>query len=313
MADSLDGSWAVSQGPSGVWSYRASALGSCARALHAERSGMAPINSVFDRYKGEGGIFTLGNLAEEQIETEMRAKGWTFSRQQEEVVLDFGGAQVVGHTDGVGYDGDGDYLMEYKNMGESTLAKFNRNGIDDFDRYKWQISAYMHATDLPCMFVVKPREGGELRSRLIEEPPYSLAEIRKRIMRIEATVESHATPPACMEPKMFPCPFLYLHDDADPTPRMEENYMVDVLASQYDEAREAEKTAKARKDDLNSKLRIELQGVDKVATIAWSVGVATSERISYDTKALEQRYPEIAAELRKTTPISTLRVVRKGK
>lgn len=307
MADSTDGSWAVSQGSDGLWNYRASALGSCQHALALERCGFLPVKSVYAPLQQ---YFDAGNAAEPEVHAELRAQGWHVHGDQDEVVLNVGAvARVVGHIDGrIHTDADPTkYLLEIKNMGETTLDIWNKHGLDGFPRYQWQVSAYMHATKLPLMMIVKPRNGGPLRPRVYEEPPISLGKIVNRVLTIE---NKHAELHTCELPRMSPCPFKYMHDDEPET--VTDDPDLDLVASTYDTIRRQESDLKKMKDDSRDQLKTQLQGASTKDTISWSVGFETRTRTTFDAARFQQDHPDLYSQYMSTTSYEAVSVKRRG-
>lgn len=304
MADSPDGSWAVSEVSPGVWAYRASALGSCPAALAAERAGITPALSVYNPLKK---AFARGNAAQGLVEEELVGKGWTITDQEKEIRLSIvPGIYISGHIDAVGTNPyDFPMVLEIKSFGESNLAKWSKypgGGLEAFPRYAWQLSCYMHAMQMPGMMIIKPANGGELRSALVETPPFSLGAIKARILKIERAVKEKRTL-GCEKPLMYPCPYVFLHEDDDSDiPEVVEDPVLDRLATLYDSARSREKASKEEKAEILEKITEHLHGRVKVDTLEWSVGSTNGNRTTYNAGQLEAEYPEVAEAVRKITP-----------
>lgn len=206
--------------------YRASGSGSCLNALVAAMLG----------YKEDRSKFTHdilmnaakeGNLHEGAIIDELKKDyGWRV----------YGGQDVVedkiiprvfirGHIDGLCIPKGmrNERLLEVKTMSKDRFKKWKAIGdtvrerllSDEFLKYGWQISSYMHAYDnIPAMYVVKNRDSGELMIEEIKLPPVPFKEIRKKIIEAEMWRKKGELP-GCYgsSGEKFFCPFPYLHDD----------------------------------------------------------------------------------------------------
>ncbi len=206
--------------------HRASGLGSCLKGQIAAALGMKPIpvDEASQLRMNEGAIH------EDDVVARLTADGYTVTRQQEEVNLDFhwakragselhqGDARVQGHLDGVLYPNasgspyyGGARVLEIKSMGDTPFKAFKQKGWDAgglIDRYKWQISVYMIATGLEAYVVAKNRNSGELLRHGIEVPFHSLDEITERVAYIEDHVTRGVLPDEC-DNDWF-CPYKYL-------------------------------------------------------------------------------------------------------
>lgn len=257
--------------------YRASALGSdCTRSLVLSRLDYEEKPPPADMLLR----FNEGHLHEGDVLARMRAEGWTIWDEQAEVSLMVTGKiRVVGHIDGKGAmamaEGGPELIhprvVEVKSQSMAEFEAFGARGWDSgiFPKYKWQLSCYMHATGLPAVLVRKNRNNGQLAVEWIDEPFYSLRDIRSRVLSIELLAMDGIGPADC-DGKQYPCPFFYLpgHDAAAvekrqskgvvPVPRRvlagEEARRVDDLARRHEIAKDNEKSAKAAKDAARKQL-----------------------------------------------------------
>lgn len=232
--------------------YRASALGYCTKAQAAKRLGMRqlPWPAMFLAK------FKRGHEIEEEVIADLRAGGYVVVSQQSQVILSVTSTiAIVGHLDGTFRHEDPNLvtanrwrLLEVKSMGASSFNNFQ--GWDTpglFQKYKWQLSALMLATDLPATVIV--REDPELdrtnlalpkprqRSLEVDKPFYSLSDIRARILEIERLVIS-GLPEVC-EQADWPCPVAYLHPERNEP----QDEAVAALVADLRAAREAKKEA----------------------------------------------------------------------
>ncbi len=206
--------------------YRASELGSCTKALVAKRLG----------YEGkpypEGLMarFADGELHEGAIVAELEAGGDGVSHRQHECNLWISDGLVVqGHLDGV-MDGR---VLEIKTMSQSAWDSFVRLRWDTpglIQKYKWQLSVYMLAMGMEATLIVKNKNTGEKQRHGVELPFYTLEQVQERVLAIEHEVASGILPALCDE-AMYPCPFYYLHEDAET--EVVSDFEIENLASQY--------------------------------------------------------------------------------
>lgn len=224
---------------SGPFIYRASELGGCVKALTAKRMGYEPIPYP----ESLTTIFAEGNLHEEAVVRSLVDGGNKVWNQQLEVNLPITSSVVVqGHIDGLVNDDNADWLLEIKSMSSDRFKEYKRLGWATpglIQKYKWQVSAYMIATSLPLMFVVKDRNAGTILSDKVMTPFYSEVEIRARVLGIEAL--SRVGLPAECDVRIWPCPVSYLHDDEV---EVMEDAEIDLLARQYKDAKAKENVAK---------------------------------------------------------------------
>lgn len=114
-------------------------------------------------------------------------------------------------------------VVEAKALGKDFIAKFRREGVGAIPNYAWQLSVEMVATGLPAVYVKaqKGEKGTEDETghrpiigfepiQVYREPPYSLGQIKARVLKIEALAEREEIPEC--DYKMFPCGFWQDHD-----------------------------------------------------------------------------------------------------
>lgn len=267
----------VAVGEDGTVTYRASALGDgCTRALVLSRLGYderPPPQQMQERYNE-------GHLHEGAVLGRMREEGWTIWDEQATVTLMVSGKiRVVGHIDAkgalvtkTGNVGGEARIVEVKTQSKDEFAKFEKDGWEGglWPRYKWQLSCYMLATGLPAVVVRKDRNSGTIRPEWVDEPFYTLAQIRARVLSVEMLAADGIGPEECGPERIWPCPFYYMpgHDGAIdrtisksgtvPVPRRmlvgEEAKVVDRLARRHTIAAANEKSAREAKDSAKRDL-----------------------------------------------------------
>ena len=261
-----------------IW-YRASALGmDCSKALIACRMGYSQVEVSHEPTLER---FAAGTALEESVVELMRAEGWAVWGQQETVTLMLTGkVGMRGHIDGraamppVGVDSQ-QYVAEVKTQSEGEWENFERNGWESgfFPRYAWQVSVYMHATGLPLMLVrgMRSKDNKSIEKiaiSFIDEPFYTVAEIRAKILPIEIAALKGELPTDCSA-RLFPCPVPYLCNEPDREQlEGEQDAIVEAAAKTYEAACKEESLAKKRKDDAKSALLGLLQKGSKIVTMS---------------------------------------------
>ena len=244
----------------GTVQYRASSLGGCDLALLAARLGYdvvpirpdAPIMQVF--------------AAGHRIEEEVLAQREVSSQQKQVWMQVTRRIFVIGHIDGI----EGDYIDEVKSQNQEEWDRFAAHHWDGgfFPKYKWQVSVYMHALNMPLRLIraLRDKEGnwtGEVAVSHVDEPFYSEADIRERVLRTEAAAATGVLSAECSP--VFPCPYFYLHDEIDR--ELIDDEGVEILAKEYAAAQQLEALAKGMKANTRKALRIACE-TDKVTTPA---------------------------------------------
>lgn len=107
-------------------------------------------------------------------------------------------------------------VVECKAFGPDYLKKYKREGLMGFPFYAYQVSVEMAATGMPCLFVIGEKdEDGIVKPDKImwdfyREPPYTLPQLKVRVMKILAAIDRGEIPPCDIA--MFPCGFWQEHD-----------------------------------------------------------------------------------------------------
>lgn len=327
--------------PDGTIVYRASALGSCMKSLVATRMGIEGMD-VYSSGAGKkiSQIFDEGHLHEPDILTRIAkecqiniseiddvAAAYGEPAQQYEVSLDLlPNVKVRGHLDGVGYGeelgrfftshpDDTRAVVEAKALGESTYKIWLAQQLNGFYRYRVQLSVYMLATGYPGIFGVKNRNNGQLDIQFYDTPPLSISDLRRRVLLIESAAAQDEFP-ACDHPS-FPCKHHFLHD-ADETPEVgdADDELLTVLAQDYDRAKLVEEKAKAKKEELRTKLINTLGEKGKWENESYTVRTGKSTRKNLDRDAVKRFIEEHDSSIdnfQKSSEVQTVTVSRKDK
>lgn len=251
--------------------YRASALGTpCTKALVAARqeyTELPPPKNIAKAYQ-------RGHDYEPVVLEEMKKYGWIVYGQQETVELNLtGNIMVRGHIDGKGVHPQLSPVMErrvveVKTQTDTSWKDFERNGWESgfFPKYKWQTSAYMHATGLKLVLVRYNVETGEMGYEWIDEAWYGVDEIRRYVLGVEGLARTEVLPDEC-DARYYPCPFFYLHGDEDMREMVDDEH-IESLARERDRARIEAKTAEQRRKEADKALSLALGGPGKYQTVS---------------------------------------------
>lgn len=235
--------------------YRASGIGTyCFKQLVAARMEYEPLPTPMRMQE----TFDKGHETEDRVIKQLMTgdpRQWTIGWRQQEYDFKVTKNIVVRcHVDGVRLPMY--RVLEVKSQGEAEWKPPNLDKSPFYDRYLWQFSAMMHATGWPLDVLVvrrKENEDGELDWYMVsyEEPPISAADMRSRVLRVEAAARKGDLPDEC-DVVLYPCPYYYLHGEIQKAETRLNCTTEDLvaLAVGYDEARVEESNAKKRKEDL---------------------------------------------------------------
>lgn len=249
--------------------YRASALGMCDTALVAARQGY--VHTPPPRKLQE--VYDAGHAAEEEYFNSLPLRQVTASRQRLVQLAITSKVAVVGHLDGE----EELWIDEVKSQSDNVYGEWTPRWWQTdslWKKYAWQVSIYMLATSKRLRLIRFNRETKEWIDYYYTVPFHSLAEIRARILTIEALAAADELPEC--EGKDWGCPFSYLHTELEPVDEPE----LEKLVSLYD----YHKRNRDAFDESMKKLREQigdlLAGRPKVLLLS---GVTVS-RSEYDVK-----------------------------
>lgn len=298
---------------------RSSTLGGCIRNLVAARMGIRAVSFGDDAKRR----MNEGVIHEPHILAHLKEKGWETVAQQSVLELSIAGGTILirGHSDAkVANMMDGHLrVTEAKTMGKDVYAKWKRAGWEEFRRYAYQFSSYMHTTGLPGLFAVKNRDSGEIDVQLFDEAPIDLATIKVRAMKIRAA----ETLPLC-DPVMWGCQRYFIHVadvEIDPLTGLEVSKgqeskalppaptdlppaaipAVEELARAYHEAQAECAAAEGKRKEIGAFLVAALDHHHLKKAETRRVGVTVVERTDtrIDAKALRADLPDVAAKYEK--------------
>ena len=208
----------------GVSYYRASGTGGCLLAVVAAKNGYEAKRNQ----KTQDILMSAakeGNLHEGAIVEELKdTYRWRVWGGQELVELQILPKVIIrGHIDGFCKPPRirKTRLVEIKTMSKDRFKKWMASGdtarerllTEDFKKYGWQISQYMHAYNMTAMYVVKNRDSGVLDIEWIELPLVDLKTIRAKIIAVEMWSKKGEMPECegASGERWF-CEYPYLHD-----------------------------------------------------------------------------------------------------
>src|SRR5262249_23096922 len=97
---------------------------------------------------------------------------------------------------------------------------------------------------------------GEIKVSHVDVPFYSVEDIRRRVLGIEAAAATGVLMADCTQ--SFPCPYFYLHEEIDR--ELIDDEGVEILAREYKAAGVEEATAKGKKANARKALREAVDG-----------------------------------------------------
>jgi hypothetical protein len=229
-------------------------------------------------------VFQAGHEAERQVWT----KGMVSGHGQQRVVLPVTKRiQVIGHVDVWEPAG----ITEIKSQSEAEWRPIRDSPL--WERYAYQISVYMHATDLPCTIlrVLRDSDGNISRSQreVFGIPPKTMGEIRGRIIEAELLARKDLTEVDCE--KSFPCPYFYTHVNGEDLREQIDDPAALILAKSYVEARQQKMAADGRIkvarlaliDWMGDKKKVELPEGWKLSKFTVKGGHVEFDRTEYES------------------------------
>lgn len=310
---------------------RASALGSCVRALSAygRYDEVIPLQrqQLLDRTSKEG------QLHEGSVIDHLIAEGYDVSEAQGIITLVIlkGRIEVRGHIDG-SIPGEG--VVEVKTMSKSRFDDYQRHGLDAFTKYQWQLSAYMYgwadsqgkapypgvasAWNQPALYVVKRRDDGLIDIKTIDYPPISFQDIRKKLVQVYRHRQAKTLPDCDITGnEQFWCPFPFLHEEdvVDMDLPDETILALEELAKKYDDLREIAKLGEIADEERKAigKEMLELMdGRDKADITGFKITRVKQVRETVDMALLKSDMePADLAKYQGTNRIEYAKVTKK--
>lgn len=275
---------AVYHDDDGRWVYRASAVGSCIRALVAARQGYAPMPFP-DRTLQ---IMEEGNIHEPHILAAVSQQGYAIASEQDEVEVPvIRGVVIRGHIDGIASTGGVDRVVDAKAMSKDVFEKWSRHGLKAFPRYAIQLAIYMGALGLGGMMACKNRNDGTVDVKTFDELPIKLSVIKAKVARVEMLAKKGELP-TCDTEDQWGCVYRYLHEAREPDDAYDEDEVIDALAGEYHRTALAVKQAEERQRECRTRLIKALGERSRCKTSSWSVTRVEANRKRLDMEALKE-------------------------
>lgn len=176
--------------------YRMSNVGTCPRALSAQRLGYQPedIPKWLEETAKEGKMheeWIVRNYIKGELNMEIAAR-------QREVAIELPSLNIVGHIEGLAKqksttpDATPWHLFEIKSMSQYEFDRWMRGGFEEFPSYADQITCYMNATGIfNVLYIVKNRSSGYKDVFWLDKPPSSMQGIEAKLESIETRVTGH--------------------------------------------------------------------------------------------------------------------------
>lgn len=200
--------------------YRASAIGHCLRMLWAARSNMParPFPKVIQAAMDKGTEMEahILNVLYEDFNFTYGYQGQQF--QVELPLGTFNGYRILvrGAVDEIGHPVDRPPArpIDVKHFGQSLVDEYRTKGILGIPRYAWQQSAYAHGFNSPEFYMpIYNKDTAKIEPWSVNPipAPYTIEQIRDRVMTVEEAFQDNEMPAEC--PAEYGCQYYYLHDE----------------------------------------------------------------------------------------------------
>lgn len=262
----------------GAVMYRASALGSCTRALAAARQELEPYSGPLPAKIAE--VFERGHEAEEYGVRWFEARGWRVWDRQKGVVLDLTPRiRVVGHIDFKVTKDEQPYptVVDAKSQNEEEFAKRSIRDSIFWGKYEWQFAAYREATGLPI--AVQRICGEDVKLEPITWELPGKGDILGRILEVERLAAGELKGEC--DQGDYPCPYFHLFHRGEEYVEVEDEGLAD-LALHYARLKTEIDPLEGRRREIREALIKQVGGEDGRGRIRETVSgievrVTTSE------------------------------------
>jgi hypothetical protein len=198
----------VESGEPGMVAYRASALGSCTRALAAARQELEPWRGPVPGKMAE--TFARGHAAEETGVKWFMDRGWIVSARQQRVEVRLTGRlSIVGHIDFITQRPDClPTIVDTKSQSEEEFRKASIRDSVFWHKYVWQFSSYVAGLQMPI--AVQRICGDDVALEFIPgEWLYDKSALLGRVLEVELMATTDLKQGSC-DRDDFPCPYFHL-------------------------------------------------------------------------------------------------------
>ena len=292
----------VSLLPDGRYCYRASAFGSCIRALALEARGEPGLpDSPFLLDKAEE-----GKAAEDIILERVRDLGWEVDGGQTPCILDTAAGVVAGTADGIAKRDDVVAVVDAKTMSPARYQKWVEGRWKSEPKYAWQLSLYAAALGKPwVMLAALENEGYGSYGRFdvyLSLPPYNHADVVRRLIDLQAAVR--VLPSCDIKPSIW-CNFRHWHeDDTDEITVQEAVEMAGLLAT-HQRLRESVKKMLDEADGVKTQIDMMVGKRKKLNVQGYRV--VRVDSTVFDQTGFRMVHPELYDSFR-TKTVTSLRI-----
>jgi len=275
--------------------YRMSHIGSCARALSAERLGYPskPAPDWLERAAEEGKRHELW------IKEQLVAEGYEVLDDQLELELDYPNFKLVGHIDGKVRKDGVLQLLEIKSMSQYEFDRWMKGRFDEFPTYAAQITCYLTASGLnEFLYLCKNRSSGYIDRNVVVGMPTNYNNILNKVSHIEECVAIGTLVDINYDPDSIECRRCSYKDLCVPEPQV----FTAVPESKLLEASENWRKGKALEQEaktlVNTAKEVFLNQTEASGQKKWRfnelaiVKVEVGEQTTYPKKKLLQVFTE---------------------
>lgn len=313
------------EGPNVI--YRASALGSCVRALLAFYDGVEP-----RRKKEMTELLELaadeGDVHEDAVRSKLVKEGYRILTTQEEFSLQIiPHAFVRGHTDGQlapskfhGFKTK-EVLLEVKSKSNKQYELWLAKRWEANPGHAYQITSYMEAfPGRDVLYIVKRRETGEEDRIIIPAgaPPIPFKAVKQKVIAVEIARVSGTTPACDLTGQwQYFCPVWFLHDEKDIETAELTPEMIKVMEDLIVKRQEFKATEQAGKDAEEERklLDVELQNLlgaaDRADVGDFVLTRTPSSSPSWDEEGMVAQFGEAVRAFKRKKSYSYLTVKAK--
>jgi CRISPR/Cas system-associated exonuclease Cas4 (RecB family) len=298
------------------YTYRMSHIGTCPRALSAERLGMKAesIPKWLESSANEG------KWHEERIIEELQADDIAVTGRQMEVILHVDdNIHLLGHIDGiVNNHDDTKNLLEIKSMSQYEFDRWMRGGWQEFPQYATQLTCYMEALGIyRALYIVKNRNNGTIDTQTIIGTPEPMESIIEELKEIEQCVAKGKLFPGNFDPMNTNCKRCVYKEHCVEIPIANEQD-IPRLKQAVDDYRSGKLLEQESKTLLDSAKSVFTEHTKAIIKDKWTFehmvfAMTHVNRIDYDKKLLEEYLtPEQLEPCKKFVSYDFLKITDKG-
>lgn len=185
----------------------------------------------------------------------------------------------------LGKDGFWDTVRAMTDAREEHGVEYESRGLGF--GYSMQLAVEMHSTGLPALYVLAmkdrdPSTGevtlGEVYEFEVDVPPWSLAEVKAKVLEVEGWV-ARGKMPDCPVPLDYPCPYWQEHEHWGERVEVNDDAMLVQLTTQYQVAKEEQEALGGLVDDLRKMILQRCKEMNRGGSLrcnGWDVDVVAA-------------------------------------